>query len=167
VPAPSRFAAVDTGVLLALEAGDEECQEAIDRLSNVGFYFIVTETVLQELADIAQNDSDSENRSHAHNTLIQMTNFGFLAPSLTPVQMGVAEQLAQKLLENCIPHCALNDGLTVTESAYNNCRFLLTRRSGLLNIDRISILIAIVDSDLPAVVVISPKEIIEYFKAQK
>lgn len=164
---PSRFAAVDTSVLLALEAGDEESQQAVDRLLEAGFYFIVTETVLQELADISQTDADPDNRAHAHNTLIQITNFGFLAPSLKPVELGVAAQVAQTLLEKCMPNCTLNDGLAITESSYNICRILMTRRPGLLNTDRISILITLVDSDLAPVVVISPKEMLEYFRAEK
>ncbi len=164
MPRPNRFAAVDTEVLLALEAGDEECQGAVDLLSHAGFYFIVTETPMQELADICLNGESEEIQQHAKKTLVQITNFGFLVSSLGAVQMGVADQVARKLVEKQMPQCDLNDALSVTEAAYNNCRFLITKSETLLNCDRFATLMALQDADLYPVLAASPKEILEHLK---
>jgi hypothetical protein len=75
VSTPNKFAALDCNVLLALEAGDDECLSTVDGLGKLGFFCIVTETTLQELADMT-TDSDPEVVSHAKNTLLQITNWG-------------------------------------------------------------------------------------------
>jgi hypothetical protein len=167
VPTPHRFAAVDTDVLLALEAGDEECQEAIDGLKKIGFYCIVTETPLQELADICQQGNGEDVQIRAKQTLVAITNFGFLSPQLASVQMGVAERVAHTLIERCLPGGQLNDGLVVAEAAYQDCRLFITRSPMLLVEARDSLRIALVDHDLSAVVVTSPAELVEYFKASE
>ncbi len=166
MPAPNRFAAIDTDVLLALTAGDEECQEAIDGLSRAGFYCIVTETQLQELADICHHEGDQSIQTHAGKTLQGITNFGFITPSLTSVQMGVAERVAQKLVE-FMKSEEVNDGLVVAEAAYNGCRILITRRKCLLDCVTETLRLALVDHDLSSVVIASPSELVEYFRASK
>lgn len=166
MPKPHRFAAVDTEVLLALEAGDEECAGAIDQLHSAGFYCLITETPLQELAEICQLTSDSEAVERASSTLKQITNFGFLESRLGSVEMGVAERVAHKICDISLSGATLNDGLVIAEAAYNNCRILLTRRKIILDSQKDSLRIALVDFDLSPVVVASPAEIVSYYKQQ-
>jgi hypothetical protein len=163
VSTPNKFAAVDVGVLLAIEAGDEEAESSIDSLRRRGFYFLVTETPLQELSDLC-NDSGSEVASHAKNTLVQITNWGFLTPPLSAVQMGIAERVANTLVESCLSDGAacLDDGLAITEAALNNCKLLLTKRHILCGPSKFeSINLTLVSFDLSLVLVATPKEIIE------
>jgi rRNA-processing protein FCF1 len=168
VSKPHRFVAVDTEVLLAIEAGDEDCTEAIDRLTAAGFYCLVTETPLQELGEICQLTSDSEAAERAKATLTQITNFGFLESRLGVVEMGVAERVALRICELCLlDHGTMNDGLVMAEAAYNNCRILLTRRKTLLASKTDSLQIALVDFDLNPVVVASPTEIVNYYTPKK
>jgi len=166
VAKPHRFVAVDTEVLLALEAGDDDCTGAIDRLSAAGFFCLVTETPLQELAAICQLDSDPEAVAHAKSTLVQITNFGFLKPSLNAVEMGVAERVAHKICTASLSAGTLNDGLVVAEAAYHNCLILLTRRKIILDSKTDSLQIALVDFDLSPIVVVSPSEIVGYYSRQ-
>jgi hypothetical protein len=166
VPKPHRFVAVDTEVLLALEAGDEECTGAIDLLGAAGFYCLVTETALQELADICKFVTDAEAVERATSTLNQLTNFGFLESRLGTVEMGVAERVAHKICDISLSGGTLNDGLVIAEAAYNNCRILLTRRKVILDSQKDSLRIALVDFDLCAVVVASPAEIVSYYSQQ-
>ena len=161
---PRKFAAVDTQVLLRLGAGDEVAQEAVDLLLKSGFFFIVPETVMHELADICQLDPDEDVRTHAHKTLSQITNFGFIPSSISPLEMGVSEQVAQRLKEKHLGNCELNDALCMTEAAYNNCRILITESEGLLDSDRIKVLVAIAEADLCPLVPLSPAEIVDLFK---
>jgi hypothetical protein len=165
VPKPHRFTAVDTEVLLALEAGDEECTGAIDRLGSAGFYCLVTETPLQELADISALTSDPEAVERARATLEQITNFGFLEPRLGTVEMGVAERVAHRICDVSLSGATLNDGLVIAEAAYQNCRLLMTRRKAILNSKADSLRIALVDFDLSPVVVVSPSEILRYYNS--
>lgn len=165
MPRPSRFAAIDTGVLLALDAGDEECTGAVDLLGAAGFYCLATETPLQELGDICEiAQEDPEAAERARKTLCHLTNFGFLESSLGRVEMGVAERVARKICEVSLPDGKLNDGLVIAEAAYNNCRILLTRRKALLKSRSDLLRIVLVDADLPPIVMASPAEIIAYYK---
>lgn len=166
MPKPHRFAAVDTEVLLALEAGDEDCCGAIDGLGKAGFYCLVTETPLQELGEICETVSDAEAVERAKATLSQITNFGFLESRLSVVEMGVAERVAHKMCDLCLSEGTLNDGLVIAEAAYNNCRILLTRRKAILSTKTESLQIALVDFDLAPIVVASPTEIVKYYKRQ-
>jgi hypothetical protein len=164
VSTPNKFATLDSDVLLALEAGDEDCQETIDGLSKLGFYFIVTETVLQEIADITHKGEDSEVCAHAKNVLVQMTNWGFLAPPLDRIQMGVAERVAQDLVAKVIPDGHLDDGLVLAESAYHSCKLLITKRAAILKSNRDAIRMSLIGSDLAGVLIASPNEMVAILK---
>jgi hypothetical protein len=161
VQKPNSFAAVDVGVLLALEAGDEEAEESIDLLRKRAFYFLVTETPLQELADICKS-TDPEIAAHAKNAIIQITNWGFLTPPLSPTQMGIAERNAGLLIENCLTDGCLNDGLCIIEASLNNCKILITKRQMICDVSKHEPLnLALMSFDLPLLVVASPKLVIE------
>jgi len=159
VSTPNKFAALDSNVLLALGAGDDQCAEVIDGLGQFGFFFIVTETALQELSDIIENDPDDESRRHAQNAINNVTNWGFLTPSLTSIQMGVAERVAQDLSGKIITNGTLNDGLLLAEAAYNGCRMFITLSQPLLSSNRESMQLTLIGFDLCGVAVGAPSEI--------
>lgn len=155
---PIKFAAIDSSFLLALEAGDEECQGVVDGLGHYGFHFIVTETVLQELGHLVTSGTDAEIKGRAKNAIIQITNWGFLASSLSPNEMGVSLLVANDLIK-LIPGGDINDGLVLAEAAYNKCLFLLTRRAEILGANRKSIQLALIGADLAGLMVVSPPEL--------
>jgi hypothetical protein len=157
VSTPNRFAALDCNVLLRLEAGDDECLSTIDGLGKIGYFCIVTETTLQELADLC-SDPDADVSGHAKNTLVQINNWGFLTPSLTSIQMGVAERVAHDLISKLILHGSLNDGLVLAEAAYNMCKLFITTREQILSVNRNSIHLSLTSFDLCGVLVVSPPE---------
>jgi hypothetical protein len=165
VPTPNKFAALDAEVLMALGLGDEVCQGAVDGLHRLGFYCLVTETVLQELADICEKGEDQEVRDHSKNTLGQITNWGFLTPALNALKMGVAMQVAKNLVDTLMPDGEINDGLILAEAAYNECRLFVTRRETILKANREAIQVSLMHADLNAVVVGSPEEINSVVKA--
>jgi hypothetical protein len=164
VQTPNKFAALDSDILLALAAGDEECQGAIDGLSRLGFYFIVTETVLQELADIVQKDQDTDKTHCAKTALGQITNWGFLTPPLDAIKMGVAERVAHDLVNKLMDEGSLNNGLVLAEAAYNGCKLFLTRSKIILVANRDSIQFSLMSADLTPVLVGSPAVMVAVIK---
>jgi hypothetical protein len=94
-----------------------------------------------------------------------MANFGFLTPPLSPVQLGVAEQVAKRLTESVIHTEDTNDALTFVEAAYNECRIFVTRRECLLTPKRDGLSIALSEFDLFPTIAASPKEVVEVCKA--
>jgi len=119
---------------------------------------------MQELADIVEYDPDGENKEHAKNALIQITNWMFLPSSLPPLQMGISEQIARELISKFIIEGELNDGLVLGEAACNNCRVFLTKNDRLLSANRISIQMCLINADLGGVFIGSPSEWVAVIK---
>jgi hypothetical protein len=162
---PRRFAALDTQFLLELENGNDQCTESIDILRKLGFYFIVTATALQEIEDISTEDADAQVAAHARNTLRSITNWGFIDPPLSPVLNGVAEIVGTRLIERKIlPSELKNDGMIIAEAACHNCQIFLTPRKQLWEAKFDSLRLALIECDVAGLVVVSPAELIAYFR---
>jgi hypothetical protein len=161
VSTPNKFAALDSDFLTALEVGDDECEGVIDGLRGHGFYFIVTETPLEELGDIVYKEQgiDAERCEHAQKTILSITNWGFLTPPLKDIERAVALQVADKLVSSLMPHGHINEGRVLAEAAFHKCRFLITRRNALLKANRNSTEVALINADLNSVVVVSPTDL--------
>jgi|ERR1043166_3237512 hypothetical protein len=132
----SKFAAVDSHFLAALEAYDDDAAEICDGLQLLQLHLLVTPTVLQEIADTERNSTDPDARVAAAAILKDYRGWLILDPPLTPVQNGVAEIMAKKLIEEeVIPDTELNAGLIVAEAALHECQILITHRQSLINSD--------------------------------
>jgi hypothetical protein len=99
MPALKRFAALDTSFLLCLAAGDEDCQTVVDWLVSHNIYPVVTGTVLQELADIDQNEADPFVRGNAQEVETSLSTWGFLSIPLEPTDNGIAKIIAARIVE--------------------------------------------------------------------
>jgi hypothetical protein len=161
-----RFVALDTQFLLDLENGDETCESVIDALARIPVFFIVTETVLQELADVKDHAESPEVRRHAGLTIERLGTKCFIAPELQPVVRGVAEIVAQNVLP-LLSDGTKNDGLILAESACHNCRLLVTSRQQILSGNCEAIRLALIRSDVGDVVALSPQSILDAFRQLK
>jgi len=166
MPAPRRFAALDTSFLLALAGGDENCEEVIDWLSGINVYPLVTGTVLQELMDIdQQKDADPFVKQNAERALLNLAAWGILDASLAATDNGIAKIIAGKFVEKgVLPDEQENDGLVVAEAALHECKMLVTDRETLLNAPLEGIKFMLIESDVSALFIVSPDHIIEYLR---
>ena len=169
MPAPRRFAAVDTSFLLALAGGDENCEEVIDWFSKINVYPLATGTVLQELMDIdQQEDADPFVKQNAECALLNLATWGILDASLTPTDNGIAKIIAGKFVEKgVLPDEQENDGLVVAEAALHECKMLVTDRKTLLNAPLEGIKFMLIESDVSALLVVSPDQIVEYLRRKE
>jgi len=98
--------AVDTNILLDHAKGIElivDCLDILREKLKVA-HFLVTPTVLQELAEQADFGSTKEKRDWAFSALTQMRLWGYKEVNLIPVGHGVVEQIGFKLrLRGIIP----------------------------------------------------------------
>ena len=166
MPAQRRFAALDTSFLLALAAGDDNCAEVIDWLSDNKIYPLATGTVLQELADIDQQEGgDPFKKQNAEKALLSFGTWGVLDAALSPIDNGIAQMVAKKFVEkNVLPDEHDNDGLVVAEAALHECKMLITYRDTLLDAPLEGIKFMLIESDVPVLFVVSPDDVIAYLR---
>lgn len=163
---PKRFAALDTSFLLALAVGEENCQAVIDWLSGINVYALATGTVLQELADIEREDTDDFARQNAYAAQRELTSWGILDVSLTPIDNGIAKIIAAKLVEKkVLPDKCENDGLVVAEAALHGCKMMVTFRQTLLNAPPAGIRFMLIESDVPDLFIVSPEDVVDYLRS--
>jgi hypothetical protein len=162
-PTPKRFAALDTGFLLSLAAGDEDCETVVDWLVSHNIYPLVTGTVLQELADIEQNDSDPFNRGNAMQVETNISVWGFLSIPLSPAENGIAKIIASRIVEKgLLPDENEDDGLVVAEAAIQGCSLIITYREVLLDAPFAPLRLLLIEMDVSDLVIISPDLIVKY-----
>ena len=162
-----KFAALDTGFLLALAAGDGHCEAVVDWLGGANLYALVTPTVLQEIDDIERCEPQPDIQDLARRVRERLATWGFLKLPMSPVQHGIARAIALKLIEKRIlpdeAH-AENDGLVIAESALQECAVLVTERQTLTAIGVDILRLALLESDVPDIFTITPSEIVAYIE---
>lgn len=128
--------AVDTNVLLDQALGSADVLDALDvireRLDDARF--IVTSTVLEELARLAFRGETAEERSAAEIALRSLISWGYEPLNIIPVGKGIAEQISFKLRSRgIIPEEEQNDAAIVAEAALIGCSILLSSDGHLLD----------------------------------
>ena len=121
--------AVDTNVLLDQALGDADVIDALgvlrERLKDVRF--IVTPTVLHELAWQMDYADEQEDRDAAMSALGQLLDWGYEPLNVIPVGQGIVEQISQKLrMRGIIPEEEANDAAIIAEAALIGCNVLLS-----------------------------------------
>ena len=163
MPASKRFAALDTSFLLYLAAGDEDCETVVDWLVSNNIYPLVTGTVLQELADIEQNDPDPFNRGNAREVETNISTWGFLSIPLEPTDNGIAKIIASRIVEKgLLPDENEDDGLVIAEAAIQNCNMLITYRKVLLDAPFDPLRLLLIEMNVSDLAIIPPDLIVKY-----
>ena len=121
--------AVDTNVLLDQAIGDGEVIEALGiiqkRLKDVRF--VVTPTVLHELAWAVDNADEPETREAALQALSHLQEWGYQPLNVIPVGRGIVEQIGLKLRTlGIVPEEEQNDASIIAEAALIDCKILLS-----------------------------------------
>ena len=121
--------AVDTNVLLDQALQNADVLDALEiireRLHEARF--IVTSTVLEELARIAFHGATAEGRKAAEIALRSLISWGYEPLNIIPVGKGIAEQISFKLRSRgIIPDEEQNDAAIIAEAALIGCSILLS-----------------------------------------
>ena len=128
--------AVDTNVLLDQAVGSADVLDALATIKRrlPQAKFIVTSTVLEELAWAVDNDDDPGVRAAALEAIISLDRWGYDAQDVIPVGQGIIEQIGRKFREKGIlPEREENDAAVISEAALLNCAVLLSSDSHLLD----------------------------------
>ena len=167
MPSPThRFASLDTSFLLALAAGDQDCEEVLDWLGRNNVYALVTPTVVQELVDLEEQDKDAGPTAKIAKTTLGV--WGILAPSIEPTEHGIATIIARKFVEKgVLPDECENDGLVLAEAGIEGCRMLITYRKSILDAPKQHLKLVLLESDVADLLAASPDQIVAYLHKQK
>jgi predicted nucleic acid-binding protein len=160
-----RFAAVDTRFLIALHAGDENCQGVVDWLSANNVFVCITSCVIQELVDMVnQHDEESED---AREVLQCIPIWGFLpTPQLEATNNGIVFIIAQKMMDKGVVKTEdLNDCVALVEAAFEDCVLFVTTRESLIQASYDHLRLALIESDVTDVPVFSPADIMSFVNA--
>ena len=127
--------AVDTNVLLDQALEDADVLDALEIIRERfgDARFIVTSTVLEELAHLFSDGSNDE-RHAAEIALRSLIAWGYEPLNIIPVGKGIAEQISFKLRSRgIIPEEEQNDAAIVAEAALIGCTILLSSDGHLLD----------------------------------
>ena len=160
-----RFAALDTSFLLALGIGCEDCEATIDWLNKINVYPMVTSCVIQELQDMADL-APADVQQVARQVLACIPVWGFIVAQLDATENGIAHITAGKLIDKVIDSEFINDGLIVSEAAFQRSALLITKRQCLLQASDDALSLAIVECDLSDLFIVSPDVIVTYLAKQ-
>jgi predicted nucleic acid-binding protein len=159
--------AVDTNVLLDHAIGKEKIPDCLDVLRQrlKVDEFLVTPTVLQELAYQADCGGTKEEKDVARGALTSMLGWGYQPINLVPVGHGVVEQIGLKLrMQGIIPQEEQNDSFIVAEAALLGCGMLLSSDHDLLDAQENGKLNRVLkECDVNQLTIASPSTIVSQF----
>lgn len=163
------LAALDPQFVLFLEAGAAGCQTIFKGLEAMHFEFILTETALQEIQEMAENGTRPEFQNLAKTLLPKLrSHYGIKTPGLKNYENGCAEVIANHLLEKCLQEDALkNDALLVSEASLHECNFLVMLANPFLTVDHQKINLLMAEKGGNPLAIIGSEEILQMFNSPK
>ena len=161
-----QLVAVDTNIALSLASGDETSADALQlivrRITSV--QIVASSTVIAELTFQARFAPESPRRGNARKALESFRKFGIKPVPLNSVQEAIAAKAADELRHSrLLPAAERNDALIIAESATLNCVLLVSNDSHLLDIDPKLLGLFFRERDLPAPIIVSPRELVGKF----
>jgi hypothetical protein len=168
-PPKKYLAALDPQFVLFLEAGSSDCKTIFDGLAVIHFEFILTETGLQEIQELAENGSRQEIQNLAKRVLPRLrSHYGIKTPGLKNYENGCAEVIANHLLEKCLREDALkNDALLVSEASLHECNFLVMLANPFVSVDHQKINLLMAEKGGNPLTIIGTEEVLQIFDQPK
>jgi predicted nucleic acid-binding protein len=162
-----QLVAVDTNVLMRLVEGHEATIDAWHLISRRlrRVQFLVSPTVLDELASKTLDDTDPVVRLTARRALTELrSRWHFQPVDFNAVQDAVASNAIRSLRQSgLIAYEERNDAAIIAESAILSCILLVSRDSHLLDIDHERLTLLFRQFDLVAPIIASPEKLLKRF----
>jgi len=161
-----QLVAIDTNIALSLATGDEAAADALQLIAHRirSAQVLAPPTVIQELTYQARFDSEKTRRESARQALASFHKHKVLPAPLDSAQEAIAEKAAGELRHSgLLPFAECNDAFVIAESAVLNCVLLVSNDSHLLDIDPKQLGLLFREMDLPAPIIVSPRELIQKF----
>lgn len=156
-----RFAALDTKFILALAGGEADAEATIDYLQKNGFFPIITESVHEQLGELASTPQSAacEAAKYASKWL---TTWGIIEIPNSYTANGTSQVHAESILQQgLIPGATEIEAEVLVEASCQNCELLVTFSESLLNAPATVLNLALIERGLDQVTVIiaSPSQI--------
>jgi hypothetical protein len=149
----SRFAALDTRFMLALAAGESDAEATIDYLGKTGFIPVMTESVFEQLGDLASHPESAAYECAKH-ACKWFSTWGILDPPNPHIQNGVSQINAERILEQgLIPNCSTIEAEILVEASCLECELLITFSEPLLKAPAAPLNLALLELQLNKVTV--------------
>ncbi|MBI4661686.1 MAG: type II toxin-antitoxin system VapC family toxin [Verrucomicrobia bacterium] len=163
----SPLIAVDTNVLLDLANDDELVIDALETVRRRldGAEFIVTPTVIEEIALKAESPDTPLDRRLAHRVSGSLVYpWGFHPLNFISVRRGIVAEVARRIRrEGIIPDDQVNDSLILAEAAFVGATLLLSSDSHLKDIEYARLKIVLDAADVGTPLIASPYKIVHHF----
>ena len=167
----STLVAADTNVLLDLAVPRDKAHDAVEILRTrvPGVEFVALPTVLDELHFIAREGDAASDRSLATTALRSLVReWKFRPLDFAPVEHGIIAAIAAQLRgKDLIPAHEINDSYILAEAALAECAMLLPSDEHLRGADPTLLSLTLNSSDVSAVVVRTPAEIVRQFGGRR
>jgi len=163
---PNALLAVDTNVPLDLADGKEHVLDAITviRRRLKSGRLLLTPTAFQELVYLADHAESAADRRLAAKALHGLASWRIELVNLVPVQHGIVERIAQRLVERrLIPVEEFNDALILAEAALLGCDLLLSSDAHLRGVEFEQAKAELLRFDVEAPVIATPRELVRRF----
>ncbi len=165
-PKAPQLLAGDTNVGMDLAQGHEWVLDALStirrRLS--GCSLLVPPTVAEELAWLATQAEQADEREAAHYFLRQHRRWGFELVHTVPLGNAYVEQIAGRLRQaSLLPSAELNDAHVLAEAAALGCSILLTSDEHLRAIDFQALSFELAAFELATPIIATPREMVRKF----
>lgn len=154
-----KLCAIDFNFLLLLEARRTDCVTAFETLERRKFHFILTETPLQELQDMANRTAASDFAKFASDLLAKLrSGYGVQTPGLQPVYRDCATIIAEVLLEKALPpETSRNAALAIVEASLHESTCLLTVDRSLCMADNSKVNAVLISRDCNPISIFNPE----------
>lgn len=159
--------AVDTNVLLDLARNDETVLDGLatirKRLAPVSF--VVSPTVIQELADIADHGETAAVRNLAVAALTKLVQeWNFLPFNYLPVGDAIVFETGRKLrARKLIPEEEVNDSFVIVEAGLIGATLLISSDAHIHEIDQQMLKVELDAADISTPLISSPKNVVKKF----
>jgi rRNA-processing protein FCF1 len=156
---PKKLCAIDFNFLLLLEARRIDCVTAFETLERRKFHFILTESPLQELQDMANRTAASDFARFASDLMAKLrTGYGIQTPGLQSVYRDCATITAEVLLEKALPaETSKNAALAIVEASLHESTCLLTVDRSLCKADNGKVNAVLLSRDCNPVWIFNPE----------
>jgi rRNA-processing protein FCF1 len=159
--AAKKFVALDTNFVLDLAGRDPAAKKLAEVLQARRFSLLITDTVIQELADKAEDEKD-EAHEEAVFALAHIREWKITPVLLKPLQRGYAEQFSEYVRRQGLLNTSeKNDGEILAEASIAEATFVISSDAHLCRIDEHLLRVAYSDKGLDPVTVVNKKKMLK------